>query len=242
MADSFVFYESFWRAIENLPAEKYKECMQALLTYAIDGKEVDTDDFMINMYVSMAKPQIDANTTRRENGGKGGRPKKPVVSESKTIGFEQKTIGYEAENHRFSDAKPNVNVNGNVNENVNANGNVNENGAVSAVAPRENINAVPNMSEEELGQLEVPPALTEPVSEWIANRNAKNQTLTQGELKSLVSMVKSNANKYGAQAVSDLIGEAMANGYKGIPWDRLERRARDKPQKSALERLMEIEV
>lgn len=55
-------------------------------------------------------------------------------------------------------------------------------------------------------------------------------------------MVKSKTGKYGARAISDLIAEAMANGYKGVPWDRLERRARDKPEKSALDKLMEIEV
>lgn len=248
MNGSFVFYESFWRAIENLPAEKYKECMQALLAYAIDGYEVDTDDLMVNMYVSMAKPLIDANTTRRENGGKGGRPRKVVSesktigSESKTIGSEQKTIGFETENHRFQGAKPNVNVNvnENVNGNVNVNGdgdvNVNDHGEVPPIVPHDNINAVPEVSEDELEQLGVPSVLTEPVSEWIANRDAKNQTLTQGELKSLVSTVKANAAKHGAQAVSDLIRESMANGYKGISWDRLGRN-RGKPGSTYTDRI-----
>jgi hypothetical protein len=56
----------------------------------------------------------------------------------------------------------------------------------------------------------------------------------------MVSMVKANTVKYGAQAVSDLITENMGNGYKGILWDRLERKSRDKPRKSVAEQFMEI--
>ena len=88
----------------------------------------------------------------------------------------------------------------------------------------------------------VPPALCEQVSEWVSNRDAKGETLTQGEFKSFVSMVNAKATQYGAKAVSDLIGEAMSNGYKGVPWDRLERRARDKPANTFLQDLMEAEV
>ena len=60
----------------------------------------------------LIRPQVNANNKRREDGKKGGRPKK--------------TIGFENENHRLLNSKPNVNVNVNENVNVNANENVNE--------------------------------------------------------------------------------------------------------------------
>ena len=232
MAESFVFYGSFGKALENLPAEQYKECMQAIIRYAIDGEEPESSDPMVSVVFTLVKPQLDANANRRENGNKGGRPKKPMVMESKTI-------GYGTENHRLSDAKPNVNVNENVN--VNANENVNANGECKYSAPAD-INAVPEVSQEDLHTLGVPPALTEQVSEWISNRSAKGETLTQNELRSFISLVKSKTAKYGAQAVSDLITENMASGYKGITWDRLEAKARDKPKKSVAEQFREIEL
>ena len=113
---------------------------------------------------------------------------------------------------------------------------------IPPISPRRSVNAVPEASQEDLMAVGVPPALCEQVSEWVSNRDAKGETLTQGEFKSFVSMVNAKATQYGAKAVSDLIGEAMSNGYKGVPWDRLERRARDKPANTFLQDLMEAEV
>lgn len=241
MAESFVFYGSFGKALENLPAEQYKECMQAIIRYAIDGEEPESSDPMVSVVFTLVKPQLDANVNRRENGSKGGRPKNHRLSDEKPTVTESKTIGYETENHRLSDAKPNVNVN--VNANVNANENANANGECKCNAPaQEDVNSVPEVSQKDLHTLGVPPALTEQVSEWISNRAAKGETLTQSELRSFISLVKSKTAKYGAQAVSDLITENMASGYKGITWDRLEAKARDKPKKSVAEQFREIEL
>ena len=88
--------------------------------------------------------------------------------------------------------------------------------------------------------LGVEPALSKPVASWIRNRAAKGQALTEEELKSLVSKVKDSTVKYGAKAVSDLIEENMASGYKGITWNKLEQRTRDAPQKSVAQQFMEI--
>lgn len=118
--DSFVFYRSFYKAIKKLDNNTLAEAVRAICAYALDGEE-PTLDGVAEIIFDMARPQIDANTKRRTDGQKGGRPKKekPVVSENK--------------NHRFSEKKPNVNVNVNENVNVNANENVNvnENGNVN---------------------------------------------------------------------------------------------------------------
>lgn len=106
--------------------------------------------------------------------------------------------------------------------------------------PLTRLDVVTELTEEDAASLGVEPALCEPVSNWINNRTARGEPLTEGELKSMVSMVKANTVKYGAQAVSDLITENMGNGYKGILWDRLERKSRDKPRKSVAEQFMEI--
>ncbi len=55
-------------------------------------------------------------------------------------------------------------------------------------------------------------------------------------------MVKTSATKYGAKAVSDLIEQSMASGYKGITWNKLEQKARDAPRKSVAQQFMEIEL
>ena len=107
--ESFVFYRSFYKAIQKLSDEDLAKVIRAICAYALDGELIECEG-IAEIIFDMAKPQIDANNNRFVNGQKGGRPKK--------------TIGFENENHRFPEKKPNVNVNDNenVNENVNDKG------------------------------------------------------------------------------------------------------------------------
>ena len=112
--ESFVMYRSFVDALEMLSYESYGQAMRAINRYAIYGEIPEGLPADANIVFTMAKPQLDANIKRRENGKKGaeygrlgGRPKKdknPIGDIDKNpIGVTEKT--------------PNVNVN--VNENVN---------------------------------------------------------------------------------------------------------------------------
>ena len=120
MRDSFVFYRSFVKSAKKLPPEQRLALYEAIISYALDGVEPSDDDVIISAIMEVIFPQIEANNQRYENGKKGGRPKKPLVSDEKTIGFKDK-------NHRLSSEKPNVNANDNVNVNANGNGNDNDN-------------------------------------------------------------------------------------------------------------------
>ena len=138
MCDSFVFYRSFYENLKKLDSNSMRETLVAICEYALNDKDTELDG-VGDIIFSMAKPQLDANKKRREDGKKGGRPKKeksedpedksiedndkkPVVSKIKTSGFQNK-------NHRIQNQKPNVNVN--VNDNVNVNVNENENAHVN---------------------------------------------------------------------------------------------------------------
>lgn len=72
MRDSMVFYRSFHEATKDLPPDIYKEAMVALMDYALDGKIGELSPFA-NMFLQMAKPQVDANNQKYANGCKGGR-------------------------------------------------------------------------------------------------------------------------------------------------------------------------
>lgn len=83
--EGFVFYRSFYEALEELPADTFKAVLSALARYALDGVEPELSGFEKAAFLLM-KPQIDANNQRRENGAKGGRPitgQKPNVTEPK---------------------------------------------------------------------------------------------------------------------------------------------------------------
>ena len=80
MRDSVVFYRSFASAIKKLPDEFQLPALWAIIDYGLDGKE-PADNGIAEAIFSMAKPQIDANNKRYNNGLKGGRLKQ---GESKT--------------------------------------------------------------------------------------------------------------------------------------------------------------
>ena len=121
--ESFVFYKSFYDALQDLKDKDRLKVYDAICEMALNGNERNLTGISKTVF-TLIKPQVIANNRRYENGRKGGRPKK------ETIGFEKnKTIGYLKTETK---TKPNVNVNVNVNENVNAN--VNENDLGFAVA------------------------------------------------------------------------------------------------------------
>lgn len=141
MRDSFIFYRSFFESMKDLPDEEKLRCFEALCAYALDGEEQETYGFS-KMFMTLVRPQIDANSKKSDGGKSGGRPKKDdedkknhrlskkesIEKEKETIGFEndenKKTIGFEKKNHRLQNQKPNVNAN--VNDNANVNENVKE--------------------------------------------------------------------------------------------------------------------
>lgn len=100
--DSMVFYRSFFEAVEDLPPEDFKQAVTAIMRYALDGTADDVKGVAKSILI-MARPQIDKNNKRYENGTRGGR--KPNDNQTITKA-EPKCIG----------PKPNVNVNDNVND------------------------------------------------------------------------------------------------------------------------------
>lgn len=72
--DSMVFYRSFYEATKRLPAEEFKEAVLSILDYALDGKVPETEGIGYTVFC-MAKPQIDVNNSRYQNGIKGGKKK-----------------------------------------------------------------------------------------------------------------------------------------------------------------------
>jgi len=107
--ESFVFYRSFAEAVKNMDKETKADFLDALCAYALDGEETDCEG-IVAAFMSLVKPQIDANNQRYENGKRGGRPKN-----------QEKTEEEPNKNQTETKTEPNVNVNVNVNDNDNDN-------------------------------------------------------------------------------------------------------------------------
>lgn len=114
--ESFVFYASFYEALQDLKDKDRLKMYDAICELALNNKETKMTGLTKTIF-TLIKPQILANQKRYENGKKGGRPKKETngLQKEKTNGFEKVE----------TKTKPNENVNVNVNDNENVNVNVN---------------------------------------------------------------------------------------------------------------------
>lgn len=112
MKDSFVFYKSFFEALQDLKDKDRLKVYDAICNLALNDQDTKLSGIAKTIF-TLIKPQVLANKKRYENGKKGGRPKK------ETNGFAKiKTNGFENEETK---TKPNENVNENENVNVNEN-------------------------------------------------------------------------------------------------------------------------
>lgn len=75
MRNSFIFYESWWEAIKDLPKDVRGDVLTAIVEYGLTGDTNVQLKPITNALLTMAKAQIDVNNKRYENGKRGGRPK-----------------------------------------------------------------------------------------------------------------------------------------------------------------------
>jgi hypothetical protein len=116
MTNSFVFYRSFYEAISDLELTDKIAIYEAMADYALNDIEHDLIGIQATIW-KLIKPQIDSNKKRREDGNKGGRPKK----EDENGYLDKKPVVINNKNQWLLNEKPNVNDNVNGNKNVNAN-------------------------------------------------------------------------------------------------------------------------
>ena len=67
-------------------------------------------------------------------------------------------------------------------------------------------------------------ALSEKMTEWITYKMERKEPYKEQGMKSLLRQIENNQKQYGEKAVCDLIDESMANGWKGIIFDRLKQK------------------
>ncbi len=76
MKESFVFYASFYRALQKLKNKSLKaDIYDAICELALNENVIELDDEVGQIILELVKPQILANQKRYEDGNKGGRPR-----------------------------------------------------------------------------------------------------------------------------------------------------------------------
>ena len=104
MRNSFVFYESWWEAIKNLPREIQGEVLTAIIEYGLTGETTESLKPVTKALLTLVKPQIEANNQKFENGKRGGRKAKAEPDSGQTETGKEPNA-----NQEETKAKPNVN-------------------------------------------------------------------------------------------------------------------------------------
>ena len=90
MRDSFVFYRSFFEALQDVPIEERAYIYDAICAYSLNDIEPKLTGMQLAIF-KLIRPNIDSNKRKYENGKKGasfgkkgGRPKKDNPSQTPT--------------------------------------------------------------------------------------------------------------------------------------------------------------
>jgi hypothetical protein len=127
--DSFIFYRSFFEAAKDLNSADKLAVYDAIFEYVFENKRKKLSG-ICGIILTLVIPNIDAALRNRENGKKGGRPKKETsVPENKKGGFsEKKTDG-------LKKSETNKDVNSDVDVDVNLDGNADEDNSLPFTDP-----------------------------------------------------------------------------------------------------------
>lgn len=209
---SFVMMEDWTVLLSKLPEQEAGRLIKAICTYQLTG-ELDESDPIVVAWMSVITPIMDENNEKHEEtcqkraeAGKNGAAKrwkadsKPMANDSNCYPDDSKRIA--------NDSKPMANT--------------------WQTMPESESDSV-SESENPTG-LTIPPTplsgadLSEPVkdklTEWLAYKRERRESYKPLGMKSLITQVRKQEKQLGALAVIDAIDTSMANGWKGIIWER----------------------
>ncbi len=240
---SFVMYKNWGDFVSKMTDEEAGQLLKAIYALEVQGEEVDPENRVAALIYGGIKGKLledidkyAATCDKRAEASAKGIEARRKKEQKQPLGNVKQPLGNEKQPNGSS-VQPNGNqmVSDTDTETDTENETDTDKEGESPLPPF--APTVAGLSVPDVASLGVPAELQEKVSEWVSNKAARNETLTEAEFKSFVSKVKANARKYGASEVADLIEECMSNGYKGVTWDRLEKHARDKPENSYLYRI-----
>lgn len=201
----FTFFASFAKAAERIRKKTDRcEFYDVVKDYALYGKEPDLDGLPDSVAVAfeLVRPNLDASRRKAESGKNGGKSKQ---TESKSEANRKQTEAKRKQGKAASKKESEKEEEGE---------NENEKEKESECSP-------PIVPSDGLAVLS--PALRGAVEDWMQYKAEKREPYKPQGLKSLISEVKNNADRYGDAAVIELIRQCMSNNWRGIIFDRLKK-------------------
>lgn len=234
--DYFRCYHSYMRKCEKLTDQELGRLFRALLTYSstgerqeLAGRESIAFDFIADDIDSTAAASEAGRMARIEAGRKGGLAKASNAKQCQAV----------PSGARKNVAKPSKAIDATEREREGDSPLSPPFPSPSSLSPRPPITSTsplppynpPFPEEKESAPLvppvapaDVPEGVRESFREWLTYKRERRESYKPMGLKALEAQVRNNCAAYGARAVRELIQESMANGWKGIAWERLKTR------------------
>ena len=76
-------------------------------------------------------------------------------------------------------------------------------------------------------------ALQKKIKEWLEYKSERKESYKPQGLKSLLTVIEKKANEYGEAAVIELITICMSSNWKGIIWDKMQKKSDHVPRQGA---------
>lgn len=212
----FTFYASYYDAVKKLSKKDQLSLLMAICAYAIDGVDSNLSGGAASAFI-LIKPTLDASRRKAESGKRGGNSKQ---TESKPKANDKQTA--KCDNQNEANFKQSVSEKEKEKEIEKENEIEEEKEKESSISPPP---VPPSRGEPAKREEDVFSGLSAPLREklrvWLDYKRERRESYKPTGLSTLVSKTAREAEKYGQQAVIDLIDQAISCGYKGIPFDRL---------------------
>ena len=198
--NQFTFYRSFFKAISRIKKKQDRaDVYDMICAYALDQIEPDlnTASDAVAIAFEMLRPVLDKAKAKAEIGKKGGS--KPQAN-CKQNGSKPQANGKQWETASKKEKEGEIEI--------------------EVEKERENDSSIPPTPLSSTG---FSPALQSALESWLRYKAEKRQDYRPEGLKALVGEIRSNAARYGEDAVIGLIGKCMSSNWQGIIWDRLKK-------------------
>ena len=219
--DSFIFYRSFFQAINDLPETNQLEIFKAISSYALDFEEPDLSGLSKTIF-TLIKPQLTANNKRylngckgADHGKKGGRPRTP-----------EKPLEEPLEEPLKNPKKtPSLTPNKNVNENENENDNEEDKKIIIKKAMDEMLLEESKKAEERLkDKIKIPEWInSENWNEWMRGRKKKKFSSSPLAIKKIINALnRFEQQGYTHEQINKSLERSMMNNYGEVYEPRTE--------------------
>ena len=199
----FTFYRSFASALRRIRKDADRaKAYDAICDYALDGKEPDLSALPDAAAIAfeLVKPNLDASKRKAESGKRGGNVRQEQTGSKPEANGKQTGSKPEA-NGKQTGSKPEANG---------------KQGETSSEKENE-------IEKENECYNPLPPSLRESVKQWVKYKAERREAYKPTGLGKLITQIANAAEKYGVEAVADVIDRSMAANYQGIVFEKLEK-------------------